>query len=76
MWPFKKEKVQDFNDYAETLEMPPCKNKQVHYYWVESSEEKRGCPKCASNIKRRKELDDMNILADLIAIKVIERLKT
>lgn len=74
MWPFKKEKIQDFNDYVKQLDMPPCSNKKVHYYWVKSSSENRGCPKCSANIQRRKEIYDMDILADKIADKIMERL--
>ena len=70
MWPFKKREVQAFADYVETLDMPPCGDKLVHYQWVKSSEETRRCPVCAANIVRRQEIDDMNTLAGLIADKV------
>lgn len=75
MWPFKRKPVLDFKDFIKTKEEPPCGNKEVHYYWTTSKFEAHACPKCYANIQKRKEDDNTNHLADLIARKVVDLLK-
>ena len=71
MWTKKKEVI-DFKDYAESLDMPPCKDKQLHYTLKLNGAR---CYKCAAILQRKKELDDMDILADKIVKKLMEKQK-
>ena len=52
--------------------MPICEDKTTHYTLKLNGVR---CYKCAAIILRRKELDDMDILADKIVKKLMEKQK-
>lgn len=72
MWPFKKKDSLSFDEYVGTLPTPECGDSKNHYYWEDV--EGMSCPACSRLASDAEEIRDRNILADLIAEKVVEKL--
>jgi len=74
MWPFKKkEPVEDYREVVKRYPLASCGQQYDHYYWTKI--EGWACPHCQRIEKETVENRKQNQLAELIAEKVIAKLK-
>lgn len=73
IWPFKKVDKVSFDDYVAALAPAPCGNQREHYFWTDL--EKGRCPVCSRMAREKKEQEDQDRMARLIAKRVVELLK-
>lgn len=69
IWPFKRRKAIPFAEYAKTLPDAPCGYQVEHHQY--KFVQQMPCPYCAAIKAARREQNDREALANLIASKVV-----